>query len=94
MLNLNLIIVVILEKKLDKIGIVSDFGVLKVKLNSVLVKMDHVCLNDLEYFKKDNPTTENIAKYIYKSFAKKISPLKVKCVKVWESETSSVVYYE
>jgi len=56
--------------------------------------LDHVCLNDLEHFKKDNPTTENIAKYVYKNFSKEITPLKISKVRVWESDTSSVTYYE
>jgi len=56
--------------------------------------IDHVCLNDLAYFKEVNPTTENIAKYIYTNFLKKIKPLKIKTVQVWESDTSSVTYYE
>ena len=49
---------------LDKIGMVIDFRVLKKKLKSFLDHLDHVCLNDLNYFKEHNPTSENIAKYI------------------------------
>ena len=35
--------------------------------------MDHVCLNDLAYFKTANPTTENLAQYIFDEFVKYVS---------------------
>lgn len=86
--------VVIISRDLDAIGMVADFAVLKKRLKEFLMGLDHVCLNDLLFFKDVNPTTENIAKYIYTQFGVIIEPLKIKAVRVWESETSSVVYYE
>ena len=86
--------VVLASQQLDKIGMVIDFVDVKKKLKEFLSPLDHVCLNDLPYFKTVNPTTENLAKYIYQNFSKHILPLKLKQVQVWESETSSVVYYE
>jgi len=86
--------VVLASELLDAIGMVADFAVIKKQLKEILMAIDHVCLNDLEYFKKINPTTENIAKYIYKNFSKKIKPLKIKTVQVWESDSASIVYYE
>ena len=86
--------VVIANEHLDKIGMVTDFAAVKKQLNEFLMPLDHVCLNDLAYFKQNNPTTENIAQYVYRNFAKVVAPLQIKRVQVWESETSSVVYYE
>lgn len=86
--------VVIISEKLDAIGMVADFAVLKKQLKEFLMPIDHVCLNDLSYFKDVNPTTENIAKYIYQNFANMIRPLKIKHVQVWESQSASVIYYE
>ena len=80
--------------KLDSIGMVADFAVVKKQLKEFLMALDHVCLNDLPYFKKVNPSTENIAQYIYRNFSKIIAPLKIKQVRVWESATAGVVYYE
>ena len=80
--------------QLDNIGMVADFAVLKKQLKEFLTVIDHVCLNDLPYFKEINPTTENIAKYIYTNFSKTIEPLKLKSVEVWESDLASVTYYE
>ena len=79
---------------LDKIGMVIDFKEIKHKLKSFLMPLDHVCLNDLDYFKKNNPTTENIAKYIYENFAAEVKPLRITKVRVWESDTASVTYFE
>ena len=87
------------SKALDKIGMVVDFKEIKMKLKGFLGHLDHVCLNDLPYFKKNNPTTENIAKYIYENFGKEVGavrepPLRITKVRVWESESSSITYYE
>lgn len=86
--------VVVMSGRLDKTGMVADFLVLKKKLKEFLETIDHVCLNDLPYFQKINPTTENIARYIYQNFGRDIAPLKIKRVQVWESGTSGVAYYE
>jgi len=64
--------------------------VLKKQLKEFLSALDHVCLNDLPYFQEVNPTTENIAKYVYWNFPETIAPLQVKSVEVWESDNSSV----
>jgi 6-pyruvoyltetrahydropterin/6-carboxytetrahydropterin synthase len=82
------------SETLDKIGLVADFKLIKNKLNSFLSHIDHVCLNDLDYFKKNSPTTENIAKYIYNNFSSHVAPLKLSKVRVWESDSSSVTYNE
>ncbi len=56
--------VAIVSDQLDKVGMVADFAVLKKQLKEFLMGLDHVCLNDLPFFKSVNPSTENIAKYI------------------------------
>jgi 6-pyruvoyltetrahydropterin/6-carboxytetrahydropterin synthase len=79
------------KDKLDKTGMVLDFKYLKTQLNSVLEKLDHKYLNGLPYFKKVNPTSENIAKYIYERIRRKVPA--TKSVTVWESENSQATYY-
>lgn len=86
--------VVIAGDTLDSVGMVADFAVLKKKMKEFLSSLDHVCLNDLPYFKEHNPTTEHIAQYIYRHFGKAVAPLKIKRVQVWESPAAGVVYYE
>lgn len=81
-------------KALDKGGMVMDFKELRDRLNRVLFEFDHSFLNEISYFKKVNPTSENIAEYIYKKLTKQISNknLKVKRVSVWESEKSYATF--
>ncbi|MBI5872958.1 MAG: 6-carboxytetrahydropterin synthase QueD [Candidatus Omnitrophica bacterium] len=82
--------------KLDRIGMVEDFTVIKGKLKSILSLMDHKYLNVLPYFKRINPTSENIARLIYTKMAERMKnePLKVISVKVWETEASYAIYRE
>jgi 6-pyruvoyltetrahydropterin/6-carboxytetrahydropterin synthase len=86
--------VTVTGERLNRIGMVEDFAVLKMRLKEFLTGIDHVCLNDLPYFKDVNPTTENLARYVYEHFGQAVAPLKIKEVRVWESESSSVTYYE
>ena len=76
--------------KLNKIGIVADFRDVKRLLNGVLKKLDHRDLNKIAYFKKVNPTSENIAKFIYDELRRK--KLSVSSVSVRETEDSKAVY--
>ena len=78
-------------EKLDKTGMVTDFKDIKESLKKVLEEFDHTNLNDLPDFKKENPTSENIAHVI---FNKMRTDLKVSKVTVWESGTSYATYSE
>lgn len=77
---------------LDKIGMLIDFKILKSKLNAVLDGLDHKYLNKIPYFKKANPTSENIARYIYERLKER--GLTLRSVTVWENDTSSATYEE
>jgi 6-pyruvoyltetrahydropterin/6-carboxytetrahydropterin synthase len=81
---------------LDEIGISVDFRLLKSKLRSILKKLDHTYLNNLDVFKKQNPSAENIARYIYAKLKTSVKKkgLVLKAVSVWESDTSCATYYE
>jgi 6-pyruvoyltetrahydropterin/6-carboxytetrahydropterin synthase len=80
--------------KLDPLGMAIDFKELKVKLSEILKELDHTFLNELVIFKDTNPTSENIAKYIYDSLSEsfKDSAISLLEVEVQESEKVSVVY--
>ncbi|MFA4854656.1 MAG: 6-carboxytetrahydropterin synthase QueD [Candidatus Omnitrophota bacterium] len=78
--------------ELDDIGMLLDFKYLKKKLNVVLETMDHKYLNKLAFFKRINPTSENIAKYVYDQLKPRI-PL-LNSVTVWENSTSAAIYEE
>ncbi|MDD2331197.1 MAG: 6-carboxytetrahydropterin synthase QueD [Candidatus Cloacimonetes bacterium] len=81
-------------QKLDKIGLAMDFGILKRMLGSVLAEFDHSLLNDHPAFKAQNPSSENLARYIYEQISAQLedSDAKVAAVEVAESEKSALVY--
>jgi 6-pyruvoyltetrahydropterin/6-carboxytetrahydropterin synthase len=80
------------NKNLDKHGMVMDFTDLKKVLVTILMRLDHKVLNDITYFKKINPTSENIAQYIHNEISLILT--KPSIVSVWETDTSCASYYE
>ena len=52
--------------KLDKGGMLLDFGIIKKKLREITALYDHMNLNECEDFKDGNPSAERIAYSIYK----------------------------
>lgn len=82
--------------KLDDLGMVMDFKVLKKKTEQFLKVFDHKYLNEVAPFDKINPSSENLARSIYKELSKKINDktCKVSKVKVWESDDAAAKYYE
>ena len=81
---------IVRSDRLDKIGMVLDFKYLKKELNAVLDKLDHKYLNQLAFFKQVNPTSENIAKYIYDQLKPAVP--QISSVTIWENATSSATY--
>lgn len=73
--------------KLNSDSMVIDFSDLKKITKSVISDLDHKYLNDIEYFKKHQPTAENIAKYLHKNMISKLKKFKIKSLKiiVWET---------
>ena len=78
------------------IGMVIDFKDIKNNLQDIIDKLDHQYLNDIEPFTNENPTAENISKYIYKELSKIINTdnIKVSEIKLWETSNSAVTYTE
>ncbi len=50
---------------LDKGGMLLDFSILKKALKEIFKDLDHKNLNEIELFKKYDPSAELIAKYIF-----------------------------
>lgn len=79
-------------KDLTENGMVVDFKELKQLLNDIITDLDHKHLNEMEYFKNVNPTSENIARYIYERISCKKTDFDVKEVTVWETDSASATY--
>ena len=88
--------VYVLVEKLNEIDIAIDFHELKGTTNDFIATLDHSFLNDKFPFTEKNPSSENIAKWIYDSLKKKINNgnIHLSAVTVWESETTSATYFE
>ena len=86
----------VLAERLDDIDLAIDFHVLKKYLAECLVPLDHTMLNEVFPFTEKNPSSENIAKWVYDSMRKRLSDgdVHLSAVTVWESETASATYYE
>lgn len=86
----------VLADKLNDIDIAIDFHELKKYLTEVISPLDHCFLNDVFPFTEKNPSSENMAKWIFDSLRKKIvsTHLMLSAVTVWESENASATYYE
>ena len=82
------------SKKLNKIGLVLDFGEIKSELKKIMEILDHHVLDELPAFKNVNPSAENIAKYIFECLSKPLKGKKVRLVKVtvWETARASASY--
>lgn len=84
----------LISQQTDELGMAIDFGIVKEYLRELMDKFDHQYLNDLEWFKIQNPTSENIAKVIYEELQSKLENENIKMgeVEVWESDTTSIIY--
>lgn len=77
-------------ERLNQKGMAMDFQVLKKYLREVISQIDHKYLNDLPFFKKIEPTAENIALFIYQELKEK---REVSSITVFESEDAWATYY-
>jgi 6-pyruvoyltetrahydropterin/6-carboxytetrahydropterin synthase len=86
----------VIAEKLNEIDIAIDFHELKRLANEVVSALDHSILNEIFPFTEKNPSSENIAKWVYDSLRKKIQneAIQLSAVTVWESENTSATYYE
>ena len=86
----------VIAEKLNEIDIAIDFHEMKSLTNEVVSALDHSILNEIFPFTEKNPSSENIAKWVYDSLSKKIQneTIQLSAVTVWESENASATYYE
>jgi len=87
--------VLVRGEKLDQTGMLADFVELKRLLRAISEPLDHVFLNDIEPFITVNPSSENLAVYIYEKMRdglKLDNPVEVAEVKVWETDIQSATY--
>lgn len=82
-------------EELDELGVVIDFIELEKCLVEVVAPYDHRHLNELPPFDLTNPTTENLARFLYEELQKKLPKgARLRLLKVWEAPTYSAAYGE
>ncbi len=86
-------------RDLDKAGLLLDFKDLKSVVGTVIERLDHQMINDLEPFQTLNPSAENLARYFYQQAGTQLGLLtdgrvQVKEVTVWETEDAAATYFE
>ena len=58
--------------KLNSMGLVMDFNQLKAIIDKIVADFDNMALNTISYFQQNNPSAENVAKYIYEKLRIKL----------------------
>ena len=82
-------------RELNEIGLLVDFVELKEAANELVDYLDHQNLNELEPFvAEQNPSAENLAKFILESLAERLNDGRVQIYKVrcFETPTSVATY--
>jgi 6-pyruvoyltetrahydropterin/6-carboxytetrahydropterin synthase len=88
--------VTVSSDKLDEAGMALDFTILKQKTKDILQRLDHCNLNEIEPFTEINPSSENIAHFLYNQLTKNLNdyPVTLTRVTVWESPNSKASYFK
>jgi 6-pyruvoyltetrahydropterin/6-carboxytetrahydropterin synthase len=83
-------------ERLDEAGLLQDFGVVKARTRELLEEIDHKYLNELPVFSNQNPSSENLARFLFQRLAAALNRdgVKVSRVSVWESDTSCASYFQ
>jgi len=83
-------------KELNEIGIGIDFRDLKKAVKKVIDELDHSDLNVIFNSQKKNPSSENIARYIYEKLNDQLSDSSCHAYKieVFETPGNSAAYIE
>ena len=86
--------VVLSGKNLDESGVVLDFAEVKGATSEIMSEIDHRYLNDLPFFMENNPSSENIARYIFHRLQEKIDNdrVRIRRVTAWESQDACASY--
>jgi 6-pyruvoyltetrahydropterin/6-carboxytetrahydropterin synthase len=81
-------------EKTDDAGVLMDFGIIKKYVREIMSLLDHKYLNELDYFQKSQPSSENIAYFVATELQKRIDTQVVRVSKVtaWESDDAGATY--
>ncbi len=77
-------------------GLLVDFRVVKDHTKKIIDGLDHKFLNEIDAFESTEPSSENIARHIFKTLSIQLAQDGVRVTKVtaWESESACASYME
>jgi len=90
------IVVTVRATELDRLGMAVDFRVVKDAVREVVATLDHRDLNEHPEFRSANPSSENIAVYIFENLKKSLTSERYSpfSVEVRETDNCGVIYRE
>jgi 6-pyruvoyltetrahydropterin/6-carboxytetrahydropterin synthase len=70
---------------LNDMGVVIDFGQLKSAVETITSEFNNISMNRIDYFQRNNPSAENVTKYIYEKLESMLpKEMKLRSIKVEE----------
>ena len=89
-------IVTVEAEELDAIGVGVDFVQLKEQVKTILGKLDYQNINEVPPFDEQNPSAENIARWMFMQLKEKVNRdgVRVKRVEVKEFDDCGAAYFE
>ena len=88
--------VVLRGESLESNGILVDFGEVKAATRQALEEVDHKYLNELPFFSQNNPSSENVARFLFEKLSAKLNTgnRRLLSVSAWESADACATYME
>ena len=88
--------VVLRGTALEQNGILIDFGEVKASVREALEEVDHKYLNELSFFVQNNPSSENIARFLFQTLSARFNTGDrwLYSVSAWESADACATYME
>jgi len=88
--------VVLRGVRLEDTGVLIDFADVKRETRDALEEVDHKYLNELPFFSGNNPSSENIARFLFEALSAKLNTEDrwIHSVSAWESADSCATYRE
>ncbi|MHC4572792.1 MAG: 6-pyruvoyl trahydropterin synthase family protein [Planctomycetota bacterium] len=79
--------------KLNRMGLVTDFRRLKEIVDNIIADFDNTPLEKLDFFRRNNSSAENVAKYIYEKLEPRLPKnLKLNHIRVIEQPGCSAQF--
>ena len=84
---------VLSSEKLDSMAVVMDFQKLKEMVDNIVAEFDNRVLNEISYFQQNNPSAENVAKFIYEKLVPKLPKgVRLQSIRIVEEPGCSAKY--